>query len=326
MSISQAICYHQYGKPDAVLNLEEVQLPEVQPDQVKIRMLAAVINPSDLGMILGKYGKLKTLPAIAGREGVGEIVELGSAVSSFRIGQRVRMPEDCGAWQSHCVASAHNLWAIPSDIPLELAAMSFINPPTAWRILRDAHLPEGYWLIQNAANSAVGIFVIQMAKHLGLKTINLVRRPELIEPLMKMGADVVVLDNDEYPKKIRELTQGADLILGLNSVGGESAMRMTQALSEGANLITFGGMAFEPIRFPTRQLIFNQLSMTGFWMDKWYKTHSRERVQIMLERIYALMRDRTLHAPVEATFTLGQFKEAIVLSQQPRLGKVLLKA
>jgi trans-2-enoyl-CoA reductase len=319
-----AITYSSHGKPADVLTLGSAPLAEPGADTATIRLLAAVIQPSDIGMILGKYGKLPPLPAVAGREGVGVVEAVGEKVSGLQPGDWVRMPEEAGVWRTQVVAPAADLFPIPNDIPLEMAAMAFINPPTAWRILRDAHLNSGDWLIQNAANSAVGQFVIQMARHLDLKTINVVRRPELIEPLKALGADAVVLEDSGYEKKIAEITGGAAVQLGLNSVGGESAARLVRALGFKGTLVTFGAMTFEPIRFPTRELIFNQIQLTGFWLDRWYRESSRERIQVMQDKIHSLMRSGSIVAPVADRFPLSRFREALAASEQPRLGKILL--
>lgn len=325
MSNGQAIRYHEHGKPLDVLRLEDIEVSPPGPGEVQVRLLAATINPSDLGMVSGSYGRLVPLPAVAGREGAGKIVAVGEDVDQALVGKRVRFPEDAGAWQESVNMPAADLWFLPDDIPVELAAMAYVNPPTAWRMLRDAHLQRGDWVIQNAANSAVGVFVIQMAKSLGLKTINLVRRKELIEPLQQLGGDVVLLDNDEYVKQIAEITDRCRPRLGLNSVGGGSAIRIVKALADGGKLVTFGGAAFEPVRFPTRFLIFNDLALTGFWMDRWYRTNTRERIDIMLTKIFDLMRQGIIKPLVEEVYPLSRFQDALKHATEPRLGKVLLR-
>lgn len=324
MEQALALRHHEFGKPLEVLAAEQVALPAVGEGQVLLRMLATVINPSDFGMIGGSYGRLPELPAVAGREGVGEVVELGSGVEHVKVGDRVRLPEGC--WRDHMVADAADLWVIPEGVPLEMAAMAFVNPPTAWRLLRDADLRPGQWVIQNAANSAVGLFVIQMAKHLGINTINVVRRPELVDELKAMGADVVVLDTDDYPKQLKELTGGGEIKLALNSVGGESAMRLVKALSNGGTHVTFGAMSFETVRFPTRFFIFNDITLKGFWMDKWFRQNTKERIEIMYGKIWSLMREGTISAPIAGRYALKDFKQAIEHAQQSRCGKILFTA
>ncbi|MCC5806109.1 MAG: 2-enoyl thioester reductase domain-containing protein [Opitutales bacterium] len=323
MKDSLAVTYHEHGPPAETLRVETVPLPEVGPGKVLIKMLAAVIHPSDFGMISGTYGRLAELPAVAGREGVGEIVETGEGVEALKPGDWVRMPED-GAWRAYAVAEGEKLMKAPNTIPVELAAMAFINPPTAWRILRDAHLSPGDWLIQNAANSAVGYFVIQMARALDIRTVNVVRREELVQPLKDLGADVVVLEDSGYEKRVKELTGGQPVVLGLNSVGGESALRLIKSLGDGGTMVTFGAMDFTPIRFPTRQLIFNNITLSGFWLDRWYRENSRERVKVMQDRLYNLMTEGKVSAPVAETFPLERVLEAVEAAGRPRLGKVLL--
>jgi NADPH:quinone reductase-like Zn-dependent oxidoreductase len=168
------------------------------------------------------------------------------------------------------------------------------------------------------------MFVVQMAKHLSLKTISIVRREGAIEALKAMSADHVFLDNDDYTKQIEEVTGGKRPQLALNMVGGESAIRLMKSLANGGRMVTFGGASFEPIRFPTRFFIFNDIVLKGFWMDRWYRTNSRERVNIMMSKIYAMMRDGIVKAPVEARYPLSKFDEAIERSGQPRCGKILL--
>ncbi len=325
MEKSTALIYSEFGRPDAVMKLEEREVATPGSGEVRLRILMAPIHPSDFGMIMGKYGRLAELPAIGGREGVAEIVELGPDVTEFSVGDRVVVPTGVGSWQTQGLATAKELFWLPKDIPLEMAAMCMVNAPTAWRLLRDAHLNSGDWVIQNASNSAVGLHVIEMAQHLGLKTLNVVRREELVEPLKAQGADVVVLEDSGYEKQIKELTGGEPVKLALNSIGGESAIRLANALSEGGIHITFGAMQFEAVRYPTRALIFNDITMKGFWMDKWFRSQSEARIKIMYDKIFDLMRNGVVKASVDSLYSLSDYKAAFARVSEPRLGKVLFK-
>ncbi|NDV61383.1 zinc-binding dehydrogenase [Puniceicoccales bacterium CK1056] len=325
MNQSTALTYSSFGKPLDVIQLEERPVPDPGNGEVKLRLLAAPVHPSDIGMILGKYGKLPDLPAVGGREGVAEVVETGSGVDSLKVGDRVVVPGSAGSWQTLVTVPAADLMVVPNEIPVEMAAMVMVNPPTAWRILRDAHLDDGDWVVQNAANSAVGLHVIEMAQHLGLKTLNVVRREELVEPLLKHGGDVVVLEDSGYEKKVAALTGGEPVKLALNSVGGESALRLVNALSEDGTHVTFGAMTFDAVRFPTRQLIFNGLEMKGFWMDKWLRGQSKARVQVMFDKIFDLMGKGIVKPSVESTYSIDDYKNAFETVAKPRLGKVLFR-
>ena len=325
MTQQKAICHHEFGRPLEVLRLEDVKQAEPQVGEVRVRLLAATINPSDYGMIAGSYGRLNELPAVAGREGVGVVEAIGRGVTRVGVGARVRFPE-AGAWQETACMPAANLLLVPADVPIEQAAFSFINPPTAYCLLQKmVDLAPGSWVVQNAGNSTVGLAVIQMAKTMGFKTISQVRRGELIAPLKALGADHVVIEGSGWAKQLKELTGGEPIQLALNSIGGESASDQIKALGEGGTQVTFGGMVGDLVRFPTRFLIFNDVRLVGFWWDQWCQKAGSQGLNQVMSAVYGMMRDGTLKLPVEATYSFAEYEAAIKHDQQPRLGKVLLK-
>ncbi len=321
----KAICHHEFGQPLDVLRLENVQQAEPQIGEVRVRLLAATINPSDYGMIGGSYGRLRELPAVAGREGVGVVEAIGRGVTSVGVGARVRFPE-AGAWQETACMAADDVLLVPADVSIEQAAFSFINPPTAYCLLQKmVDLAPGSWVLQNAGNSAVGLAVIQIARVLGFKTISQVRREELIAPLKALGADHVVIEGSGWSKQVNELTGGEPIQLALNSIGGASASDQIKALGEGGTQVTFGAMVGDLVRFPTRFLIFNDVRLVGFWWDQWSQKAGAQGLNQVMSAVYAMMRDGTLKLPVEATYSFAEYEAAIKHDQQPRFGKVLLK-
>jgi NADPH:quinone reductase-like Zn-dependent oxidoreductase len=325
MNEMQAVRHYEFGDPAEVLQTESLPVPEPGPGEVRVKLLAATINPSDYGMIGGSYGSLRELPAVAGREGLGEVDALGEGVDSVELGMRVRFPES-GAWQEFACVAAEDLFAVDPEVPVEQAAISFINPPTAYCLLHKiVDLAAGDWIVQNAGNSAVGLSVIQIAKAMGVKTISQVRREELVEPLQAAGADHVVLEGSGWPKQVTELTGGAPIKLALNSIGGESATDQIKALGEGGTQVTFGGMVGDKVRFPTRFLIFNDVRLVGFWWDKFCKTQDLDAVRAVMDEVYAMMREGRLKLPIEASYPLSEIKEAIRHDKSPKLGKVLLR-
>lgn len=321
-----AIRHHSFGKPLEVLQLEQITQPEPQAGEVRVRLEAASINPSDYGMIAGSYGRLRALPAVAGREGVGLVEALGEGVRGVEPGTRVRFPGEAGAWQASACIAADDVLVVPAGVPVEQAAISFINPPTAYCLLQKmVELQPGDWIVQNAGNSAVGLSVIQMAKVFGYKTISQVRREELIEPLKAMGADHVVMEGTGWAKGVSEITRDAPVKLALNSIGGESAIDQIKALSDGGTQVTFGGMVGDKVRFPTRFLIFNDLRLVGFWWDQYARREGAKGVREVMDAVYAMMADGRLKLPIEQAYPFSEYKAAIEHDGQPRLGKVLLK-
>src|SRR5256884_875439 len=189
--------YSAHGNPEDVLRVESRPWPRPGPDEVVVEMRAAPINPADLNAIEGKYPGKREVPAVPGFEGSGIVSELGKNVSKLTIGSLVILPHDIGTWREACAVEAEQLVVVPPEVHPVQAAMLKINPLTAWRLLHGyVELKRGDWLIQNAANSGAGRAVIQIARELGYNTVNVVRRPELVEELRQEGDEVVLLDDD----------------------------------------------------------------------------------------------------------------------------------
>ena len=322
---SIAAVYRNYGKPTEVVQAEEVEVPALKEGQILVKFLRAAINPSDLGMIGGSYGTLKELPAIAGREGVGEVVEVASG-ATIKVGERVRLSAELGTWQQYQVLDSSKAMVVPSDIDINTESMAFINPPTALCVLEEFEkLNAGDWIIQNGAGSALGYFMIQICASRGIKTVNMLRNAEAKRAeLEKIGANIVVDEKDFDAKKIKELT-GGKLLLGLNQIGGESVSNMIKAMGNSATIATIGAMVSDAVRFPTRFLIFNDLRLRGFWWDKYQRTHSKEEVASIFDKIFAMIKNGTLQAPVDSTFKLENVNNALKrASENSRMGKVML--
>lgn len=321
--MNRSLVYSSYGDFKEVLSLATQALPEIQPTQVLIKRLASVIHPSDFGKIQGTYGRLSPLPAVAGREGVGEICEVGKDVKAFKVGMRVRMPEDLGTWQDYCVAEVKDLLPVSMGMKIEEAAQAFINPPTALRLLNDfVPLKARDWVIQNAATSCVGRCVIQLAKIYGYKTINVVRDANQADDLKKLGATcVITLDQI---KQIKDFTEGALPKLALNSISGDFALGLIKALDENGTMVTFGAMTGEKVRFPTRELIFKNIQLRGFWMDRWMRLRPALEKKACLQQIFNWIQSKKLILPVDATYSLEQWQQALQHAQSGKLkGKVL---
>ncbi len=323
----KAIVYEAHGKPEEVLRLDEQPLREPAAGEALVRMLAAPINPADLNQIEGKYPIRFPLPATPGFEGAGVVEALGEGVKDPTVGAQVILPHDLGTWREKAVVAADKLTLVPNDIAPEQAAMLKINPITAWRMLHDfVPLKAGDWVIQNAANSAVGRAVIVICRELGFRTVNVVRRTELIDELRAAGGDVVLLDDDDLRTAAAEATRNKPIRLGLNAVGGESALRMAKVVAPEATIVTFGAMSLQPLRIPNGLLIFKNLHFTGFWVNKWYEQASAEARRETFAPLIDLTRRGLLETRVERAYSLGDFAEAVARAGQgQRAGKIIFR-
>ena len=288
-------------------------------------MLAAPINPADLNVIEGTYGELPPLPATIGNEGCGEILAVGPGVENLRIGQKV-LPLAFGTWSRELILPAKNAIPLPDDIDIHQSAMLTVNPATAWRLLHDfASLQPGDWIAQNAANSGVGRAVIQLARHLGLRTLNVVRRPELLPELLALGGDVVVTDETDLRCEARQLCGGALPKLGLNAVGGSSALNIANALAPGSPHVTIGAMARQPLKIPNGLLIFQNLTFRGFWLRRWKENAPAAEIQSTYSTLADLLHRGILHTPIQQILPLSEVPAGLAAAMQDkRTGKILL--
>src|SRR5437660_9758118 len=200
-----------------------------------------------------------------------------------------------------------------------------INPMTAWHMLHDyVQLQKGDWVIQNAANSAAGRAVIQIAHELGFKTVNVVRRAELIDELRAEGGDVVLVDGEKLRDEVRTATSDAPIHLGLNSVGGDSALRLANCLAFGGTLVSFGAMSLQPLKIPTGLLIFKDLRFSGIWINKWYDDATMQERMEAFKALFEMARRGLLKTKVERSYTIDEAKAAVAhASQSKRSGKII---
>jgi trans-2-enoyl-CoA reductase len=319
----QAIRFHEFGKPAEVLRLEPLELPPLGAGEVRLRMLAAPVNPADLNLIEGTYGVKPPLPTVPGIEGCGEVVE--SRSPDFEAGDRAIVLRRAGSWASHVQVSGDYLFKLPSGIDPLQAAMLKVNPATAWRLLTGFARPDpGSWIVQNAANSAVGRCVIALGKRLGIHTMNLVRREELRAELLALGADEVMLDDDAAVESLKASGRERP-VLAFNCVGGESALRLMNLLGTGGIHITYGAMARRPLTVPNGLLIFKDLRFRGLWITKWIENAPPQEILSVYGELAAALASGNLSMPVDRTFPLSEFQSAIGrLSEADRNGKVLL--
>lgn len=328
--MSQAAFFSRYGVPTEVIEVISEALPAPAPHEVLVDSIVAPINPADLNTLEGVYPAKLHPPAVPGVEGVGIVRTVGSAVPDalgLAEGVRVLLPHGYGTWRQAGVIEADRLMVVPPSVPLMEAAMLKINPATAWRMLHDFVTPEpGAWIAQNAANSAVGRCVIAMARELGLRTVNLVRRPEVIDELTALGADRVILDEGDTKAAIREAVGGKDvpLKLALNAVGGDSALKMAGALSEEGTLVSYGAMSRQAIKLPAGQLIFKDLRFRGFWVSRWYDHATAEERSAMFAALFDLAARGLIRTPVEQVYPISEAREAVRRAgESGRAGKIL---
>jgi NADPH:quinone reductase-like Zn-dependent oxidoreductase len=311
----------KYGKPEEVLRIAEIAEPNhPRSGQILIRVEYAPINDSDLLLASGLYALQPKLPSVVGNEGAGNVLAVGDGVQNVKIGDRVVIPHGVFSWAEKVLALAEEAIVLPADIDPQQAAMLSINPPAAALLLEEfVSLKSGDWIVQNAANSGVGRAVIVFAKQKGLRTINIVRRPESIQGLKDMGADIVLLAGPNTAAEANRATGGALVRLALDGVSGDGTGTLLDIVGWDAKIVCYAAPTREPIKVNLLGLVAKRASIHPFFM------HYPEYLPKIPEKIRSaaeLVATHQLRVPIAAVYSAGRFKQA--LAHALAGGKVLL--
>ncbi|ONI77530.1 hypothetical protein BWI15_03195 [Kribbella sp. ALI-6-A] len=312
-------------------NVELVDSPDlsVGADEALVRIEAAAINPVDFMLAAGTYGYQAQVPFALGTEGVGRVVRTGDSVGAELIGRRVLILPNYqqGTWADEVVVKASNLIALPDEgDPLQLAMLG-VNPLTAHLLLTEfVDLRPGDWIGQNLGNSAVGQYVIGLAKHLGLKTVSVVRREEAAARLHELGADLVVVDGDDLAGRIKQALDGAELKLALDGTGDSTIGALAQAVEYGGTVASYSSVTGQPPAVGLGDYVYRQLSLRGLWIVNWLTNAPRAEQEKTYTELAGLIAAGVLSVEVAATYPLADYRKAWQHAQQAgRSGKVLFR-
>ena len=318
--------FASFGIPGKVIECVEVpNLNDPKDNEVLLDVLACPINPADVLNIEGRYGVIPDLPARLGAECVARVKKVGKAVNDYKEGDVV-LPLDRENWVQQKIVLDKNLILLPNKVdPIQLSMLK-VNPATAYLMLKKyVNLKEGDWLIQDAANSGVGHCIISLAKLDGIKTVNVVRREGFYDELTNIGADIVVEDSKNLAEEVKDLTNGADIKLAIDAVGGDQVLRLGDCLTEKATILNYGLLSGKNIEMTSYQTVFKRLVLTGFWLMPWLMNMSREEVFELYNHLASLIDKKILYVPVEKTYKLEEVKNAVSHSAgYNRTGKIIL--
>jgi NADPH:quinone reductase-like Zn-dependent oxidoreductase len=318
----------RYGSPETTCEcIDSDPLPPPAAGQINVAIRASAINPADLLIFEDRYPGPDTLPAFVGIEGAGEVIAVGEGVDEYEVGDHV-LSLGRANWSEQVCGDGNQFVKIPRELDWTAAAQLKANPPSAFLMLENyTDLKPGDWIVQNAANSAVGRHVIQTCKARGLHSINIVRRAELIPELEALGADVVVVDDENVAQTIRErVGNDANIRLGIDAIAGEAMLRMADTVSNGAPIVNYGFLSGKPCMLTPTHTIVRGLTLHGFWLVGFFQTASREQVVEMYTKIAQQFLDNELHVPVEAEYALTDIASALEhANREGRNGKVLLR-
>jgi len=332
-SAQVAICT-RHGEARDVVEIQEKNLPAPKPGQVRVRMLAAPINPSDLLFCQGNYGIGPQPPTSVGLEGVG-IVETSGGGWFGRLlrGQRVSViSRQPGTWGTFCLTESQTVIPLPTSLSDEQAAVFFINPASALLMTRwILKVPRGSWIMQSGAGSALGRMVIRLGNHFGFRTINIVRRNEQVHELQQLGGDAVFCADEstspnEFTEQIRDICHDDLPRYAVDPVGGRLGGMLFESLGEQGRMLCFASLAGAPIPIDPRTMITHHRQLKGFWLGTVMQSLSLIQKLQFIRQLGQLHQQGVFQVETFETFPLAQVTAALdAAARNHGAKKVLLK-
>jgi NADPH:quinone reductase-like Zn-dependent oxidoreductase len=326
----RSVVADKVGEPSEVLHLQTRPIPDPGPGQVRIRVIAAPVEASDLHTIRGRYGFIPDFPTVPGIESVGVIDELGSGTDGLTVGQRVATIGVRGTWQEYVVADASQVLAVPAGMTNSTAAQLLSNPLTAVILTGDElDVQPGEWLLQTAAGSTVGQLVIQLGAHVGFKTLNVVRRRSAVEDILALGGTAVICTEDEdLRERVAEIAGHDGVSKAIDCVSGQVGADVSHALAPHGELVVYGALSThrqtdpDKLTIPifARSLIYETKTVRGFWLFRWFTETPNDRMAAAIEQTVQLADSGALRVPEGQPIPLERFGEAVYLAEAPEHG------
>jgi NADPH2:quinone reductase len=329
----KAVRFHATGEPAAVLTCEKADLPVPSHGEVLVRMLASPVNPSDLMFVRGVYGVDAELPQSPGFEGVGMVEQSGGGLrGKLFAGKRVVVLNRRGGnWAEHTVVPAQQVIPVGSKLSDEQAATFFVNPATAWVMVREVlKVPRGEYLLQTAAASSLGRMVVRLGNELGFETINIVRRASQAETLRADGAKHVFVFDQGKPAELQHCIEQAcgrpRVRYAIDPVGGATGSAVLKSLANYGHMLCYGTLDPAPLQISPRDLMGRAARLEGFWLGRYMDQLALPAKLLLVRRIQKMILSGVLSTKIGATFSLDDIGDAVVHAETPdRSGKTLLR-
>jgi len=268
--MARVVRFHQHGGPE-VLRIEQVEVPEPAPGEIRIRVKALGLNRAEALLRSGHYIEEPVFPSGLGLEAAGVVDRVGTGVSGFAPGDAVSLvpPRSMVRWPAYgelVTFPAELVVRHPPTLGWEAAAAVWMQYLTAYGALIDiAKLGSGDFVAVTAASSSVGLAAIQIARMLGATPIAITRTSAKKQALFEAGAPHVIASADEdLAVRLDEITSGQGVRVVLDPIGGPLFEPLTAAMARSGILIEYGGLSPEPTPFPLFTVLSKSLTLRGY--------------------------------------------------------------
>ncbi|KAH7048044.1 hypothetical protein BKA57DRAFT_394651 [Linnemannia elongata] len=310
----------------SVLAYVPVPKPTPKPDQVLVKVAYAGVNFIDTYQRSGLYPQ--TLPFIVGREGSGEIVEVGpEAKGNFKVGDRVAFMGP-GSYAEYDAVSTLSVAKLPDAVSLEQGAALLLQGLTAWSLVRQAYKVEkGDWVLIHAAAGGVGLLLCQMCKLLGANVIGTTSSEAKAQLAKANGADYVVdysKGYDELVTKVNELTGNKGVQVVFDGVGASTFDVSLKVVRRLGTVISFGNAsgAVPPVNI--MRLAEKNIRLMRTTLFQYITT--REEFEALSSELLGLVAEGKLQFAIHKVYPIQDVKQAHDdLEGRKTTGKLVLK-
>jgi NADPH2:quinone reductase len=315
------------------LRLAEVADPAPGPGEVLLRMRFAGLNPADAFLAKGMYPARPPLPHILGRDGVGEVLEIGAGVETVHVGEMVGVlrcnagVEIWGTLAEKAVIPAASVAPIPKGWSIEEMAGAPLVFLTAWQALTQWSDPpappkEGSVLLVTGASGGVGVASVLLGKSMGLVVVALSRSAEKGARLKELGADLIADPQDSaMRKKISNALAPKKIDVAVDNVGGTLFNDVVAMLGYGGRISVVGRSGGPVPEFNTATLFFRRNRIGGVAVADFTPESAQATWKEIVGRLDA-MRKRPV---IDEVFPFEQVTAAFGRLDRGPMGKVLVR-
>lgn len=318
------IAVHAPGAPEAMV-LEDVPSPEPGPTDVLIDVAVSGVNFIDVYFRTGQY---KAEPPIAlGTEAAGVVAAVGRDVREFKVGDRVAYAMVRGSYAEQAVVPASMAVRVPKAVSLETAAAAMLQGLTAHYLTTSTFpLQAGQTCLVHAAAGGAGSMVVQMARHLGVRTIGTVSTPEKAARARALGCDEVIrYTEQDFETEVKALTAGRGVDVVYDSVGKTTFDKSLNVLRRRGMMVLFGQSSgavppFDPQILNTRGSLFLARPSLAHYVA------TREELEWRARELFERIESGTLSVGAPARYPLARAADAHRdLEGRKTMGKLVLE-
>lgn len=322
----RALVCNEYGPPDT-LNLQDVDVPQPEADEILLDVAAAGINFPDILSIAGQYQVKTPTPFIPGNEAAGIVTAIGNDVTRFAVGDKAIVMLRGEGFAEQCVCKESMAAPLPGDLSFEQAAGFTVTYGTSYHALKQsANLKAGETVLVLGAAGGVGITAVEIARAMGARVIAAASTDEKLAFAKEAGADQVInYSTESLREAVKSLTDGNGADVVYDPVGGELAEQALRATAWHGRYLVVGFASGDIPKFSANIALLKEASIIGVWWGTWATKNPQLQQQNVAEMATMIGRGVLVPRTTES-YDLVDYRDAFrAITERRALGKVILR-